>query len=283
MEPRNKESAQVSPAGAGEDVSSGGGINRRTLGALIGIGLLVVVCGVVASGALAGPAADLLGGTDGSAAEGVPNEAFASPINSTALREAHRERLNASGSFTVVEEYKLERTSVDGPSRDYTRTSSFDLGSDQTRVEISTADFQIITYSTGTETYERIERPSGDTQYRIPDEEIGAEPYLDSNMLAELATMEVDHRETDEGHVYTASGVEALTDGFLDADVDSFRSFEFRAVVSDQGVLSAYSFEVELEDSGEILTITQSVEVTEVGSTTVQDPPWLDEARAATE
>lgn len=285
MEPRHNEPAHPSPATSAaptDHASSKTGGSRRTIGAVIGVALLVGG-GIVATGALAGPVDDLLAGPGTSTAnEGIPNEAFTPPVNSTALREAHRAKLNASGSFTVVEEYRVESTSADDPLRDETRTASFDLHSGQTLLRISTSDFQVTAYNTGTEKYERIQRSSEDPQYRISDRQISPEPYLDSNILTELATMDVKHRKTEDGHTYTASGVDAVSNDFLNADVDSFRSFEFNAVVSNQGVLREFSYQVEVEDSGEIITVTRSVNVTDLGTTEVREPTWLDEAREAT-
>ncbi|GAA3880166.1 hypothetical protein GCM10022627_36480 [Haloarcula argentinensis] len=263
--------------------SSGAGISRRTIGVVIIIGLFVFIGGMVVSGALPGLDSTPLAGTSDPAAEGgVPDEAFGPEVNSTALRQAHADRLNEAGSFTFTEEYSAESTSSDAPSSDETLTATFDLESDQSLIEILTADFRRAAYGTGTESYERIELPSQEPQYRVPDRDIGPDPYLDSGLLGELETMETEHRETETGHVYTASGVDAVSDGFLDADVDSFRSFEFEAVVSDQGVLKEFSYRVVLEDGGEVITVTRSGEITDIGSTQVREPGWLDDARAAT-
>jgi hypothetical protein len=256
---------------------------------VIVVGLLIVAGGVVASGSLTEPVDDLLdrtdseGELDGAASEDdIPTEAFEHPINSTALRQGHSETLNATGSFTFEEEYRVESTDADGPSVDETVTAAFDLESEQSLIEISTAGFDRTVYRAGTETYERIDDSAGDPYYQIPDREIGPDPYLESSILGELETMDVEHRETDAGHVYTASGVDAVSDGFLDADVDSFRSFEFEAVVSDRGVLEEFSYRVEIEEGGEVIAVTRSVELTELGTTEVREPTWLDDAREAT-
>jgi hypothetical protein len=37
-----------------------------------------------------------------------------------------------------------------------------------------------------------------------------------------------------------------------------------------------------LEDGGEVITVTRSGEITDIGSTDVREPTWLDDARAAT-
>ena len=285
-EPRHSESAHAPSERketASGHASSGGGISRRTISAVIIIGLFVFVGGMVVSGVLPGVDGTPLAGTSDSAAEGgVPDEAFGPDVNSTALRQAHADRLNEAGSFTFTEAYSVESTSTDGPSRDETITATFDLESEQSLIEISTADFRRVAYGTSTESYERIELPSEEPQYQVPDRDIGPDPYLDSGLLGELEIMETEHRETETGHVYTASGVDAVSDGFLDADVDSFRSFEFEAVVSDQGVLKEFSYRVVIEDGGEVITVTRSGEITDIGSTEVREPGWLDDARSAT-
>lgn len=286
VEPRHKESGQTAPTQpekSQNQASSGAISSRRALGAVIGILLLVAVGGVVASGFLGGTLDDVLDGTGGPTGEGeIATEAFEPPVNSTVLREAHRDGLNAAGSFTIVEEYTVEGTGTERPLRDETITSSFDLKNNQSLVEISANEYQMTAYHTGTEKYARTEGPSGEPQYQIPDRVVSPKPYLDSNILGELETMDVDHRKTESGHVYTANGVDAVSEGFLNGDVDSFRSFEFEAVVSDQGVLEEIYYQIEIENSGEIITVTRSVNITEVGTTTVREPAWLDAAREAT-
>jgi hypothetical protein len=237
---------------------------------VIVIGLLFVAGGVVASGVLTEPVDDLADGTDSESS--IPNEAFEPPVNSTALRQGHSETLNASGSFTFEEEYRVESTSADGPSVDETVTATFDLESEQSLIEILTADFRRTAYGSGTEKYEQIDDSSGDPYYQIPDRDIGPDRYLDSGILDELETMDVEYQETDAGHMYTASGVDAVSDGFLEADVDSFQSFEFEAVVSDQGVLKEFSYRVEIENGGEVITVTRSGEIKDIGTTEVREP-----------
>lgn len=283
VEPRHSESTQAPSAVTGqptEQASSGAGVSRRTLGVVIVVGLLFVAGGVVASGVLTEPVDDLADGTDSESS--IPNEAFEPSVNSTALRQGHSETLNASGSFTFEEEYRVESTGADGPSVDETVTATFDLESEQSLIEISTADFRRTAYGSGTEKYEQIDDPSGDPYYQVPDRDIGPDRYLDSGILDELETMDVEHQETDAGHMYTASGVDAVSDGFLEADVDSFQSFEFEAVVSDQGVLKEFSYRVEIENSGEVITVTRSGEIKDIGTTEVREPTWLDDAREAT-
>lgn len=285
-DPRHSESGHSPPAERetkADQVASGGGISRRTLGAAIILGLVLIISGMGVAGVLPGLDSNPLAGTGGLAGGGgISDEAFEPPVNSTALRQGHADTLNEAGSFTVVEEYSVESTSADGPSRDETITATFDLENEQSLIDISAEEFQRTVYGTSTENYARIDLPSRDPEYQIPDQEITPEPYLDSTLLSELETIEVEHQETESGHVYTATGVEAVSDGFLNGDVDSFRSFEFEAVVSDQGVLSEASYQIRLEDGGEVITITRSVEVTNVGSTEVSEPVWLEDARAAT-
>jgi hypothetical protein len=247
---------------------------------VIVIGLLFVAGGVVASGSLSEPVDDLSDGADSESS--IPNQAFEPSVNSTALRQGHTETLNESGSFTFEEKYRVESTSADGPSVDETVTASFDFESEQSLIEISTADFRRTAYGSNTEKYEQIDDSSGDPYYQVPDRDIGPEPYLDSGLLDELETMDVEHQETDAGHIYTANSVDAVSDGFLEADVETFQSFEFEAVVSDQGVLKEFSYQVEIEDGGEIITVTRSGEIRDIGATEVREPTWLDDAREAT-
>jgi hypothetical protein len=54
-------------------------------------------------------------------------------------------------------------------------------------------------------------------------------------------------------------------------------------VVTDGGRLESYSYTVGIEqDDGATYSASVTAEFTEVGSTDVDEPAWLDEARAAT-
>ena len=260
-----------------------GGSGRRTLAVVLVGALLVVGGGIVAFGILTGPVGSPVGSTGDSPSEAtVPAEAFKPPVNSTALRAAHTVNLNASGSFTVVEESSLESTAQDGPSRSQTITAAFDIESEQALITVSTDDSSRTSYATGDEQYTRIEGPSGDVRYQVPEREVTPDPYLDSAILGELETMDVDHRETDAGHVYTADSVDAVPNRFLDGDTDSFQAFEFEALVSERGVIEEFSYRIEIAEGDAVVTITRAVEVTETGTTEVRELPWLGEAREAT-
>ena len=54
------------------------------------------------------------------------------------------------------------------------------------------------------------------------------------------------------------------------------------AVVSDQGVLTEFSYQVVLENGGEVIIGTQSGEITDLGATDVRESRWLADARVAT-
>jgi hypothetical protein len=226
------------------------------------------------------PVDDLLDGTD--SASDIPSEAFEPPVNSTAVRQGHLDTLTEARSFTYEEEFSVERTDADRLIIDETITVSFNLDSSQSLRETSTTDVTRTAYGTDTENYVRIDDSSGDPQYVVPDRDIDPEPYLESDILAELETIDIEHQKTDAGHVYSASGVDAVSEGFFEGDVDSFQSFDFEAVVSEKGVLKEFSYQIEIEDSGEVFTVTRSGELKEIGTTEVREPTWLDDARQAT-
>ncbi|MEF8777883.1 MAG: hypothetical protein V5A36_03125 [Natronomonas sp.] len=276
--------------------SSESGVSRRILGIAIVIGILIAVGGVVASGLVSDPVDDALGNGGGDSVaksdtengssmmeSDIPREAFTPPINSTALREANVEELEAAGSFTVVDEFSVESESSEIPSRENTFTSTYDLDNARVLTVFSTDDRRVISYQQETEKYQRIEYSSGETEYGIPDRDLTADPFTESEILNEFEAIDLEHRETDDGHVYTANGVDAVSGEFLGGDSDSFRAFEFEAVVSDRGTLTSFSFRIDAEeDDGSMTVITRAVEIKEVGTTEVRDPSWLAEARAAT-
>lgn len=279
----SKKTATVAERQPTDENPSEGGVSGRVFGAVIIVSLLLVAGGLVASGVVTDSPGDATDANGDSAAESdTPNEAFIPPVNSTALQEADAERLESAGSYTIVQETDLERTGADGVSRKESFTASVDTDTDTVLTEFSTEGQTRIAYRTGSEKYERVEFPTGDPEYQIPDRNMSTAQYLDSALLDELETIDVEHQKTDAGHLYTASGVDAVSDGFYDASADSIQSFELEAVVSDQGVLTEASYRIEVETDSGSTTVMRTTELKNIGTTEVSEPTWLDDAREAT-
>ena len=176
----------------------------------------------------------------------------------------------------------MDSTGQDTASREDSFTALVDLNNDRVLTEFSTDGQTRTAYRAGAEKYERIEYQTGDVEYRTPDRDMSAVSYVNSSILGELETADVEHRETDTGHLYTADGAEAVSDGFLGIGGDSIRSFEFEVAVSDRGVFRQSSYRVEIETDTGSNTVSSSIETRDVGTTEMSEPRWLDEAREAT-
>jgi hypothetical protein len=281
------------------------------LGAAIAVGLLVLVGRLLLSGVVTNPLEDVADGTGDSAMDGTQapgetdssvaesnstseqtessnaestlrSEAYAPPVDATALQKANTERLTSAGSVTIAAETTVESTGQDATSRENSFTALVDVDNNRVITEFSTDGQTRTAYRAGTEKYERIEYQTGDVEYRVPDRDMSAVSYVNSSILGELETVDVEHRETDTGHLYTASGTEAVSDGFLRISGDSIQSFDFEVAVSDQGVFRQSSYRVEIETDTGSNTVSSSIETRDVGTTEVPEPRWLDAAREAT-
>lgn len=212
---------------------------------------------------------------------GLAEDVFTSPVDVDTLKSAHRTQLENSGSITFNQEVAFRSDDIDGLPPDETTTARFNLTDEEAIVERTTTDYRITKYRDGVDEYERVEE-SGTTEYGKPSDMLPAEEILDSYILSEFRNITLDHQMQDGEHVYTASGVDTLSDEAFDPSTE-FTEFEFRAVVTNDGLLRAYSYTLGIRlDDGRTYTVTVDASLSDIGSTVVQEPAWVDEARSST-
>jgi len=215
--------------------------------------------------------------------------------------QRHREALRSSGSFTVDTVYVLGNETQDFITSN--TTSQLDLDTDRGYRNGTSAlgQFRTVrsTYTDGDVTYHRTNN-SIQTQYQratAPYEGGSVQPVNFTTVVGQAAnaTSNVSYAESGtttfdgvEVTRYEASG-DALarelgggsTDLLQNASVESASS---TVLVDGDGVVRLMNFEVVFvgeDDSRATLRIEQRV--TEVGSTTVSEPDWLDEAKEQTD
>lgn len=104
----------------------------------------------------------------------------------------------------------------------------------------------------------------------------GQQPDQDLYLL--LTTLAVTAENTSEGIVLRA---DRITDEWLFGAalrLDDPRNLRFRATVTDEGFVSRYRLSVDATWSGHDVHITRTVTYSDVGATTVSQPPWYDRA-----
>jgi hypothetical protein len=214
---------------------------------------------------------------------GPPTDAFTPPVDAAGIREAHAARLDESGTFTFEQRSQLRSDDVESLPPARTLTVRVDLGRDRLLAESVTGERRSVAYRDGTERYERVEDGSGDVEYRTPSDSLQPDFMLEPSLLRDLGNVTLAHEERADGHAYTASGVDALSGSVLGVPRADVTDLELSVVVTDGGRLESYSYTVGIEqDDGATYSASVTAEFTEVGSTDVDEPAWLDEARAAT-
>lgn len=281
--------AGAASAAAAEEATSptdttGSGVSRRVLGIVLVVALVMLVVGVVASGVIIDPsnitdrASDGGNSGDGDPA-GIPSDAFEPPINHTALGAGHANTLESAGSFTVEQRFDLESSDPEIEEYEERSTYQFDLETEQILVSSTFNGIQLDQYQSSTESFNRYESESGDVDFEIGDGELSPDNFVESWVIDEMQHIDLEHEVTDAGHVYTASGDDSVSDEFLQDQSGEIISFEFEAVVTDEGLLSEYYMEISFEENGDVDRLTQEADVQHVGDTIVDEPPWLDQAR----
>ncbi|MDS0259054.1 hypothetical protein NDI56_06575 [Haloarcula sp. S1CR25-12] len=83
------------------------------------------------------------------------------------------------------------------------------------------------------------------------------------------------------GTVYVVTSFSALGEGVYDSvDPETVTAFNATYVVDERGYVAYQRLRFTVERESGTLTVTESVRTSEVGSTSVEPPAWLDEARA---
>lgn len=245
------------------------------------------VVALVLAVALAG-CSGLTGG-DGtpSATDGGPD---GTPVDTDSILAAHTEALDGAGSYTTNATIAINGS---GPVSG-TQSVSYlvDSGSDEAMLRQTFQGASVVQYTAGNTTYLR-QTQGGNATYRVASEPYGdgfqALTPVNTSQAANLAGLgsvlgNVTYQQAGSATVdgvavtrYEASGSDAINLGNSPGNVTAFEST--LAVADDSGVVRTLTFTISIEQQGQ--TQEQDIEVTTsgVGSTTVPEPDWLDEAR----
>lgn len=213
---------------------------------------------------------------------------YESPLDGQTVAENHEAVVRDAGTFTLV---STSNQTQDDQSFvvNSTTTVNLDSGEYFSRQETEGRSVEEYSYGNGT-VFRNLSVASGETQYSVPQQtpnlsrlagnQIGS--FVDAFALSHAGTESVDGTET---HVYEATGVEELNEsapGFGEIDADNVTAIDARVYVTDDGLVKrfAYSLSVSTEQGNVSLAVDQRY--VDVGSTTVEQPAWLDEARENT-
>lgn len=255
----------------------------------------VLAIGLVALVALAGCSA-----LDGSAStpganDGSPTpEPFVGPdesVGGSELADQHERQLRSSDDFTV-------RTNL-------TFSSSSNVATEITELRANPDEGVYWEYTDGFDPVERYRYTDGDeTLVRVVGDsttyDAASEPYdggvepvalndsLHASTIEQLFDGEVDLENrgtTTHDGVTTTEFAAAGADSWNPPNYDTsdVTEFDVRVLVDRNGVVRLLEYRVVEESGGESTVLEVTVAVSDVGSTDVTEPDWLDEARDAAE
>ncbi|MFB6132940.1 MAG: hypothetical protein ABEJ44_06010 [Halanaeroarchaeum sp.] len=226
---------------------------------------------VVSAGCLAAPGATGASGAD---------------LNASIVATEHERALEAAGSYT----YRVAASAtVDGRSAGSSSiTAAVDVVADRARVQSQSALGPVTTYLENGSVYQRV--GTDPPQYQTLEGNVSAGEVVSSHVAAFVAnySFEPNGTTTIDGEVVRvyvahATGSNATIRQDFGENVD-VTEVEATLAVNEDGVVVRHHIVANLSIQGgkSVGTYTRTVTFTNVGSTDVDRPPWLDEARAAT-
>jgi len=242
----------------------------------------------------------LAGCTSGGPDTTTPTETPVDPGGSDELSvQAADDRLRAAGSFTTDWSYTV--TDVDGTTTSVNDTYRVDLENDRSYERLSTAgpaaETTVETYVAGGTSYNRV-GASGDAYYQTSDQPPNVFETATGRASGFYSDFEEDATfvgtETFDGDTvsrYEYSDADAWgsynnalrSAAFSSSSNVTITEFEVAILVDGDGVGRLTTFTVSGEtDDGTQVSAEWRYSVTDIGSTTVDEPDWLDEARAQT-
>lgn len=227
---------------------------------------------VVSAGCLAAPGA---------------NGASGAALDASTVATEHQQALDAAGSYT----YTVEASAtVDGQSAGTSSlTAAVDVAANRARVESESALGPVTAYVENGSVYQRVGTDS--PQYQTLDGDVGTDEIVQSHVASFVANHSFASNGTatidgEAVRIYeaTATGENATIRQDL-GDRIVVDAVDATLAVNDDGVVVRQHTEAQLSlgDGQSVGTYTRTVTYTQLGSTTVDRPAWLDDARAATD
>jgi hypothetical protein len=252
---------------------------RRNALLLVAVSCLVVLAGC--SGALPGGTDEPT--TDAAAAEtNYPDAVSENGTNVSALADGHAEALNGS-SFSLslataqnasAGERSAELSAAVGPDRERVRANVSGAGQ---RTEIyATAEKRYQRLTTGNETAYRVTNRTSAGSQVVPSSLSGA-VYLRQYAAATNANLTPEGvREIDGTTVVVlrADGTNVSVPGGTNVT-----GYDATALVDERGIVHSFEVSVDTAQGDSSATLSVSMNVSDVGETTVAEPAWLDEAK----
>lgn len=247
---------------------------RGTIATLL-VAALVLTAGCSAGGFLGG------GDDDGDDSGIEPYTESGGDLTGEMLNDSHTEAIESAGSYTL--ESNVSLTGEDS-SLVQNASGQVDLENDRQYVVQFASLFgnqTIYRYTADNTTYQRVEPESGETQYDTTQGGQITSPAINTDNV-DAFEWEQQGTETHEGvdvTRYEATGVANYSALPTDAGEGNVSDFSATLLVSADGVMHEYNVGYTQESSGSTQQVSLRYAASDVGSTTVEEPGWLDEAQ----
>ncbi|MCD2199889.1 hypothetical protein LPA44_08270 [Halobacterium sp. KA-4] len=213
---------------------------------------------------------------------------YDSPLDAQTVAQAHESVVRDAGSFTLV---STSNQTQGNQSFGVESSTAVDLATAAyfSRQEASGQTIEQYGFGNGT-AYQRISMASGQTQYTVPQQSPNTSQLAGSQLASFVGAFSFSHTGTEtidgtETYVYEASGVEDLNQsapGFSSLDTENVTSMSAQVYVTDDGLVKQFGYSLTVSTSNGEASVATEQQYVDVGSTTVSEPVWLDEARANT-
>lgn len=208
------------------------------------------------------------------------------------------QRLREAGSFTTDWSYTV--TDVDGTTTSVSDTYRVDLTTNRSYEQFSASspsgESDIDTYTADGSSYSRVETAAG-VRYQVSDQSTdvlsastgrASSFYGDLEADARLVGTEsfdgttVSRYEYDDADAWASYSSGLSSAAFSSSENVTITDFEIAVLVDGDGVARLTTFTVSGEtDDGTEISAEWRYAVTDIGSTTVEEPAWLDEAQSS--
>ncbi|MGB9965148.1 hypothetical protein [Halobacterium sp. CBA1126] len=223
--------------------------------------------------------------TNGATADGEP--VYDSPLDAATVAENHESVVRDAGTFTLTT--TLTQSQGDRSStRESSTALNVDSGAYFSNRTVGTRNVQQFGYGNGT-AFQRV-TAGGQTQYMVLQQSPNVSQLTSAQLslfvglfnFSHAGTESVDGTETD---VYEASGVEDLNEsapGFAGLDVENVSSIDAHVRITDEGLVKQFGYSLTLSTGSSEASVSTDQRYVDVGSTSVSEPAWLDDARENT-
>jgi hypothetical protein len=213
------------------------------------------------------------------------------PLSAATVLDEHAAALETAANFRYVQRSRFRGVNGSGFLQETRATASVDLAADETLVTQNvTLQGESTAYGNASVGYVRIPTPDGVQYRRAPGNLTATGFYHQPPIGRYVRGLDWSYRGTTERngttvHTYAVNETDQLTASEHGLDIvspENVTDIDSRLAIRADGSIDAFEYRVRGVVDGVLVEYTVSVDWRRVGSTTVDRPAWVDDARNAT-